>query len=95
MLQQRTTISEISVRASRSENHKMVNSRKLRRRWYVKMCYHGSWIHQSETADSQQCGHIASQEGDNQASLHTPVLPAHTAAGLLGNKMKSPETVVT
>lgn len=49
----------------------------------VKACYHGSWTHPSEKADSQLSGHTASEVECNQESLHTPVLPDHTAAELL------------
>lgn len=44
--------------------------------------YHGSWTHRSEKADSQHSGRNACRVGHNRANLHTPVLPARTAAEL-------------
>lgn len=52
----------------------------------VKACYHGSWTHPSEKADSQLSGHTASEVECKQESLHTPALPDHTAAELLDTK---------
>lgn len=61
----------------------MVTGKKLKSGRFSSVCYHGSWTHQSEKVDSRQSSHNASEVGYNQAILHTPVLPAHTAAELV------------
>lgn len=72
-------ISKTSVPPLTCLNLKVLNGKKLEKRRWVQSCYHGSWTHQSEKADSQQSGHIASEVEYKQANLHTPVLPIHTA----------------
>lgn len=45
-------------------------------------CYRHSGTRQRGTADSRHDGRSASQVGRNRANVHTPVVPAHTAAEL-------------
>lgn len=57
----------------------------------IKACYHGSWIHLSGMAGSQQNGHNGSEMGYSQANFHTPVLPAYTGAKLVEKMRKYEE----